>query len=120
MKKDASSPSEVNLLELIPAPDIQWEIDERGLVILLKPKIKNNFLARTLLPKIRNPYYKIKLDEIGSSFWKYCDGKRNIKEIAALQKDKFGDAVEPLYDRISQFLQTLQKNKLITFSPPPG
>jgi hypothetical protein len=120
VKKDVSPPPEVNLLELIPAPDIQWETDERGLVVLLKPKIQNHFLARTLLPKMKNPYYKIKLDKVGSSFWKFCDGKRNIKEIAAMQKNKFGEAVEPLYDRISQFLQILQKHKLITFRPPPG
>ena len=120
MKKDVSPPPEVNLLELVPAPNIQWETDERGLVVLLKPKIRNLFLARILLPKMRHPHYKIKLDSVGSSFWKYCDGQRSIKEIAVLQKEKFGESIEPLYDRISQFLQTLQKHNLIIFLPPPG
>ncbi len=119
MKKNRTPPPEVNLLELIPVLYIKWETAENGLVVLLKPKIRNAFLAQTLLPRMHNPFFKIKLDEIGSSFWHLCDGERNIKEIAAMQKKRFGEAVEPLYDRISLFLQTLQKNNLIGFRPPP-
>lgn len=92
-----------------------WETDEDGLVTLLKPKFRNKLLIRHLLPRMRNPHFKIKLDDIGSFFWTNCDGRRAVREIGELHKQKFGERVEPLYERISQFLQTLQRNRFITF-----
>ncbi len=115
MKTKAAPPDEVNLLDLVPVQNLAWESDETGRVVLLKPKIKNAFLARHLLPRMRKPHYKIRLDEIGSAFWLRCDGQRSIQAIAELQKREFGDAVEPLYERISRFLRTLEKNRFITF-----
>ncbi len=64
---------------------------------------------------MKRPYYKINLDDIGSFFWLKCDGNRTVKEIAELHKNKFEDRVEPLYDRIAEFLSSLEKNRLIIF-----
>jgi hypothetical protein len=114
VRKTSTPPEEVNLLELVPSRTMKWESDEKGLVILLKPKFQSRLLLRHLIPRMKNPYFKIKLDKIGSHFWAQCDGRRTIREIAELQKQKFGEEVEPLYERISQFLQTLQKNRFIT------
>jgi len=99
---------------------MKWETSEEGQVVLLRPKYRNAFLARLLLPRMKNPYYKIKLDEIGSYFWQNCDGTRTIKEIAELQKQRFGEAADPLYDRISLFLQTLQRTRFIVFKEANG
>ena len=106
---------EVNLLDLVPVRTIKWETSEEGHVVLLRPKYRNGFLARILLPRMKNPYFKIKLDEIGSNFWRNCDGSRTVKEIAELQEQRFGEEVNPLYDRISLFLQTLQRSRFIVF-----
>jgi len=106
---------ELNLLELVPIRNIQWKTDDQGKVILLKPKFKNRFLAKHLLPRMKHPYYKVKLDEMGSFFWKNCDGKNNIKEIARLHKEKFGEKADPVLDRISLFVKSLDKNDFITF-----
>jgi hypothetical protein len=38
-----------------------------------------------------------------------------MEEIAARMKKTLGDDVEPLYERITLFLQTLEKNKFIRF-----
>ncbi len=115
MKKKAAPPCEVNLLQLIPVRNLAWESDEAGRVVLLKPKIQNAFLARHLLPRMKKPHYKIRLDEIGSAFWRRCDGRQSIQTIAEQQKREFGSAVEPLYERISRFLQTLEKNRFVVF-----
>lgn len=114
MKKKVEVQQQVNLLDLIPIHNIEWKKVD-GLVTLLKPKFKNPFLARHVLPRMKAPHFKIKLDEIGSFFWENCDGKRTIKEIGEIHQQKFGEKVEPLYDRISLFLQNLEKNGLILF-----
>ncbi len=106
---------EKNLLELIPVRNIKWKTDLQEKVILLKPKFKNPFLVKHLLPRMKHPYFKVKLDEMGSYFWKNCDGKKKIKEIASLHKKKFGDKAEPVLERISLFLQNLEKNNFIKF-----
>ena len=114
MKKADLPKQELNLLDLVPVHNIDWEQEGDGLVSLLKPKIQIPFLAKLLLHRMKRPYYKIKLDEIGSHFWEHCNGRNSIAEIAALQEQKFGDKVVPVYERIGKFLQTLEHHKFIT------
>lgn len=112
-KKKAATRPEINLLELIPAHNIAWERDEEGFILILKPKYQNPILAKLLLPRMKRPYFRIRLDAVGSSFWEYCDARRTVKEIADLQHAKFGAEIEPLYDRIAKFLATLERNRFI-------
>ncbi len=111
-KKDVKQ-TQINLLNLIPVQKIKCEIKEDGLVVLLKPKYFNPFLAKHLLPRMKQPYFKINLDEIGSFFWLNCDGTRTVLEIAKLHKENFGEKVEPLYERIAHFITSLEKNRLL-------
>ena len=105
----------INLLDLIPVRKIEWEKREEGLVELLKPKFKHPFLKKHLLPHIKRPHYRIKLDSVGSFIWDLCDGNRSVKEIAKSLKAEFGDKVEPLYDRLALFLHSLEKNRFIEY-----
>jgi hypothetical protein len=114
MKKKETPRNEVNLLELVPIQNISWEKNEEGLVSLLKPKIQIPFLAKRLLHRMKRPYYKVNLDEIGSHFWEHCDGRNSIERIAALQKLKFGEKIEPVYERLGKFLKVLEHNKFVT------
>jgi hypothetical protein len=115
LKSKTNKSQELNLLELVPVKNIEWKETEEGLICLLKPKFQLLFLKKHILPRIKNPYYKINLDKIGSYFWESCDGKRTVEEIAGRMKNELGDEVEPLYDRITLFLQSLEKNKFIRF-----
>jgi len=115
VKKKNKELQELNLLELVPVKNIEWEENENGLICLLKPKLQLHFLRKHLQPRLKKPYYKINLDEIGSQFWKTCDGTRTVEEIAVHMKSLLGDEVEPLYERITLFLQSLEKNKFIRF-----
>ena len=63
---------------------------------------------------MKHPYFKVNLDEIGSFFWLNCDGTRTVKDIAELHKKRFGEKVEPLYERITQFISSLEKNRFIS------
>ncbi len=115
MKKQKDEPSPVNLLELIPEQNIKSEKSEDGFSVLLKPKYRHPLFAKHILPRLKSPNYKIKLDDIGSFTWDLCDGRNNVEDIGNKLKEKFGDKVEPLYDRLRIFFQNLEKNKFITF-----
>jgi len=106
---------EINLLDLTPVQNIESKQKEGGFYVLLKPKFTHPLLIKHLLPRLKNPYFKIKLDEIGSFIWNLCDGKNTVKDIGNLLRERFGERVEPLYDRIGLFFQNLEKNKFITF-----
>lgn len=115
MKKQRVEPQAVNLLELVPEQNIKSEKTEGGLYVLLKPKYRHPWFIKHVLPRLKNPHFKIKLDEIGSFIWDHCDGRKTVKEIGRELKEKFGDKVEPLYERLGNFFQNLEKNKFITF-----
>lgn len=115
MKKRSVEKPQINLLELIPIKNIEWEKNEDGLIILLKPKFKHPFFKKHILPRLKYPFYKINLDDVGSFVWEWCDGKKNVEEIAQGLKEEFGEKVEPLYDRLALFLQNLEKNHFIIF-----
>lgn len=115
MKPKGDVNTEINLLDLIPVKNIEWQKNKEGLIDLLKPKLKNPFLAKNLLPRLKNPCYRIRLDAVGSFIWELCDGHLTVKELGNKLKDKFKDKVEPLYDRLSLFLQNLEKNHFIYY-----
>jgi len=72
-------------------------------------------MVKHILPRFKSPHYKIQLDDIGSLIWSLCDGRKTVKEISRKLREKFGDKVEPLYERLGTFFQNLEKNKFITF-----
>lgn len=104
----------VNLLELIPDKNCPWELDGDQ-VILLYPKFRNKFLVRHLLPRMRKPNWKIRLDDIGSWVWQHSNGKMTIKEIGAGLKGALGEKVDPVYDRLSLFFRKLESDQFIRF-----
>ena len=114
MKKTEAEKTKINLLDLIPVRNIKWEKKE-GLIVLLKPKFKHPFLKKYVLPRLKNPCYKIRLDPVGTFIWELCDGSLSVKKLAKSLKDEFGDKVEPLYDRLALFLQSLEKNHFIFY-----
>ncbi len=115
MKKREAEKSKINLLDLIPVRNIKWEKKEDGLITLFKPKFELTFLKKYVLPYLKKPYFKIKLDHVGSFTWELCDGSLRVKEVAKNLKDKFGEDVEPLYDRLALFLKSLEKIHLICY-----
>ena len=115
MKKQRNDPAPVNLLELIPQQNIRSEKTEEGVYVLLKPKYRHPWMVKNVLPLLKSPHYKVKLDDIGSFIWELCDSRKNVEEIGKRLKEKFGDRVEPLYERLGAFFQNLEKNKFITY-----
>ena len=47
------------------------------------------------------------------------DGKKTVMELAALQKERFGEEAEPLYSRIVKYFQILESYQFIRFVNKP-
>ena len=106
-----------NYLDYIPAKvtGLYSETDpEENTTIYMENKELFNFAAQQLLqkPKIS----QIHLDEFGNFIWPLIDGKRTIYDIGVAVKEKFGDRAEPLYERLIQYLRTMESYGFITLS----
>lgn len=103
----------VNLLDLKPERRIEWEESEDGRLVLLVPRFRNRFLVKWIVPRLRSPYIRVRLDELGSAVWNCCDGKSTCMEIAEKMREKYGDAVEPVYDRVGIFVRRLYLDRFV-------
>ena len=113
MKKNNKIPE--NYLEKIPvkAQTIGFSVDEKNLVTLeLENKGVFNKIAQKLFKKPRVSY--IHLDENGSFVWTRIDGEKSILKIGEEVKEHFGEKAEPLYERLAQFVKTLEAYRFIT------
>ena len=57
----------------------------------------------------------IHLDRYGSYLWQQIDGKKDVGQLADEIRAHCGEAAEPLYDRLVQYMQTLRKHRFICF-----
>ncbi|MBD3289949.1 PqqD family peptide modification chaperone [candidate division KSB1 bacterium] len=105
----------VNLLDLIPVQNVDSTTNDENLIVLLKPKLKNRYLKKYVLSKMKSPNYKINLDDFGTSVWKSINGRNTVAEIGDKLRSEFGEKIEPVYERLSLFIKILEKNKLITY-----
>jgi hypothetical protein len=107
---------EINLLDLIPCRMIEYEMNEDVIVTLQAPRFKSAFMRRWVQPRLKRPFLRVELDEIGSSVWMLCDGNRKIKDIAELMQRRFGEKIEPCYERLGLFFQQLEAARFIDYS----
>ena len=105
-----------NYLEKTPLknPEINWNTDENGMVILqVENKGVANKIAQKLLKKPEISY--IHLDENGSFIWPLIDGEKDIIAIGELVKEHFGEKANPLYERLVKFFQILENYKFVSW-----
>lgn len=106
---------QINLYDLIPKRKFNHEINDENLVTILIPKFSSKFLVEHLMPRLKHPYIKIKLDQIGSAVWLEIDGQKNVGEIAKILEQRFGDTIQPIDERLSKFFTQLNSYHFITF-----
>ncbi|MBI4811805.1 MAG: PqqD family protein [Ignavibacteriales bacterium] len=104
----------INLLDLKPFRVLQWERSDDEKIILLVPKFKNRYLVQWLMPRLKRPNFKVKLDEFGSFVWNHCDGNTTVSEISEKMKEKFGENFDPSYERIGKFISRLTHDKFLS------
>ncbi len=105
MKKNKNE----NYLEKIPVKtNIPFEQDEEGIITLeVENRGAMNKIAQLIFKKPKVSF--IHLDEFGSFVFLQIDGERDIIKIGEAVKDRFGEKAEPLYERLSQYIKTLEK-----------
>ena len=90
--------------------NLNYKIDDNGIVTVLEKqdhKIQKFF--RRL--KFKIPLYKeITLDEISSEVFLQIDGDKTVKEIGDNLEKKYGEKVNPLYERLLIFLNHIYIN----------
>lgn len=90
--------------------NLNYKIDDNGIVTVLEKqdhKIQKFF--RKL--KFKIPLYKeITLDEISSEVFLQIDGDKTVKEIGDNLEKKYGEKVNPLYERLLTFLNHIYIN----------
>lgn len=104
-----------NFLDYIPAVSnkITWSEKDNIVTIDMYHKGFYAFIAQKLFrrPKVSH----IKLDKYGSFVWKQINGINTVNDIANSAKNEFGKNIEPLYNRLVQYMKILRNNKFITY-----
>lgn len=103
-----------NYLDLIPerAEGLSWEKGEDNIIVL---QTENTGLFNRIAQKLfRRPRFtNVHMDKYGSFLWPLLDGEKTVKELAILQKEAFGEEVEPLYPRIVKYFQIMESYHFI-------
>ena len=104
-----------NYLEKKPlrADYIRWKKEDGEVVLEIENKGVANKIAQKLFKKPKISY--IHLDEMGSYIWSMLDGEENIISLGEKVREHFGDSAEPLYERLSRYIKTLEDYKFIEF-----
>jgi hypothetical protein len=104
----------LNYLEATPFRKCNFDTNEKGIVILIIPKFKNEKFNKWFLPS-RKRYFNISLDEVGSVIWKQIDGKTKVYEVCNKSVIVLGDKIQPVEQRITKFLTMLYDARYISF-----
>jgi len=111
-------PPSINYLDLVPRRAIGDAREDDGRLVLLRPKYMSGLFARWLQPHLKHPHFRVKLDKFGAATWEAIDGARTVKDICDALYEKFGEEVEPRYERGSRFIHSLHQGAMIELQDP--
>ena len=95
---------------------LEWHEDE-GRCVLLRPRLRSNRLARWVARMGGDPYYRIRLDEVGTLVWKACDGRTSLADMCVEMRERYGAEVEPVDQRLAQFVRKMLKGRMLAIEP---
>lgn len=104
-----------NLLELIPKRQCEWESVPEGKISLVVPRFKNRLFKKIALKLGKSEFVRIHLDKMGSNVWSLVDGIRSVEEIGKIIPKEKDETDQGLYDRLSEFIVILARNRFIQF-----
>ena len=100
---------------VIPKRVVNSEEGPDSRTLLLVPRFRKGIFARWVQPRLKNPYIKVKLDEVGAFVWSRIDGERTIGQITSDMENHFGEKVQPTKERLNHFLTILTQGELVEF-----
>jgi len=105
----------VNVLDVVPVRLADWE-DHGTHVVLVRSRPRAPWY---LLPfewlRVALAVRRVRLDAVGSTAWRACDGSRRGSAIVAAIRSAFGDEVEPVEERVGQLLRRLRAEGLLAY-----
>lgn len=113
IKEEKSVETNEDVLNIVydKNPKFEYEVDEDNIVTIL---IEQNHPIQKVFRKLKAnipEYRRLQFDEKTSFVFLQLDGIKNVKVIGELLKDKYGDDVEPLYERLLLLLNHLCVNE---------
>ncbi len=96
-----------------PHRRLEWRESDDGRCVVLRPRLGEGRVGRWLAARLSDPYYRIRLDAVGTFIWKACDGETPLMVIAERMRERFGSEVEPAEERLGKFVQTMFRSRLI-------
>lgn len=99
--------------------NLEWQEKGTGLVTVLRPCLGSNRLGKRISTIFQFDDYRIRLDQVGSAVWKFCNGKTRVEEI----KDELAAAFpeedkETLEERLAAFLHQMNRSRMVTILSP--
>lgn len=116
MRRKNKEPNELpNLLELTPQRVVDSTKRDDGRIDLVVPKFRHKWLKKFFMKKLKQPTWRVELDEVGSFVWQNVDGIKNVGKIGKELENEFGEKVEPVYERLNQFFYMMRNQEFIRF-----
>lgn len=112
-KKKSLIPTEEEFLKYAPKRiDLEWKINNIGLVEITIPKFKSNF-GKSFCHIIKKDNYFIgNMDKIGSIVWQNCNGVNTVKKILEILQKELPDE-KNIDQRLFLFIQQLHSLKYL-------
>lgn len=104
----------LNYMDATPVRRAEFETGENGNVTLVVPKFKNQKLNNFMFHP-RKRFFRIALDELGSTVWLQIDGHSKVAEICRKALEVCGERINPVEERVTKFLTSLYEARYITF-----
>ena len=101
-------------LDLTPVRISEHEVDEKGVLRILIPKFRNEFLRQLVFRLKKSNTIRVRLDERGKAVWLTIDGQKNISEIVEEIK-KIDTPFEDPETSVLKFIEDLYSKGLVTF-----
>lgn len=102
-----------NLLDMIPERTKPFRDEGNGTVTVLVPRFGDGRVGRFLQKFVGKAPISLHLDEIGAETWHLCDGRRSIYEIGGCLEAKFGERIDPVYERLGVFFHRMRRAGVI-------
>ena len=92
---------------------LNWQEAGDGQCVVLRPKLGGSRAGRWFAARLGDPFYRIRLDDVGTFIWNACDGEAPLTVILGRLRDAFGARVEPADERLGRFVQTMRRSRMI-------
>jgi hypothetical protein len=107
-----------NFLDLVPEKNCRWDKTGDGRSYLLVPRFKNRWVKKIAMKFGRSEFVKIYFDQTGTGVWGLIDGNITVAEIGERMEKENGEQIEQVYDRLTEFISILARNKFVNLKKP--